>query len=118
MVSLTDRINLHKPFDARSLYTGNGNTLVLANITNWGHNLHLTTNGGGEIHWAENLPPLDSIADLASGKPGVFRMDDLASGDPRAIVVNEIAASYAVLGYFLASGKTAVCDFTTGGAAD
>jgi len=87
------------------LFDGSGNTLLLDNLSGWGINLHFTTNGGGAIHLEEYLT--------------LFRgLEDLVNGVPTAFVMPEASASFAALGYYLASGKIAACTVTTGGAGD
>ena len=49
MKLLTERLRYERIFDPKTLYDGTGNTLVLANMTDWGANAHFLTNGGGAI---------------------------------------------------------------------
>ena len=102
---LTERLRYERTFDPKTLYDGTGNTLVLANLTGWGANANFLTNGGGKIHWAEHINPYSSVYALARG-------------EPQAFVINETGAGSAALAYALLSGRPAVCNVTTGGAAD
>ena len=105
MKLLTEKLRYDRTFDPKTVYDGTGNTLVLANLIDWGANANFITNGGGKIHWAEHINPYSSVYALARG-------------EPQAFVINETSAASAALAYTLLSGRPAVCNVTTGGAAD
>lgn len=98
-------LSLPQRFEIPKIARTNGNQLVINNLLGWGINLYFLTNGGGAVHFHENIYPLR-------------KLDDLERNVPHAVVIHETAAAYAAPATYLASKRMAACGLTTGGALD
>lgn len=87
-----------------SLDDGTGNSAIIRTLQDWGIHIYAGVNGGGIIHFAKYLRPIEELRQVREAVP-------------QLLTVNEDVASFIPDGYNWATGKIAGAIFTTGGAA-
>ncbi len=95
-----------------SLHDGTGNAALIRTLAGWGITTYAGVNGGGVIHFAKYLEPLE-------------RLDQLASKTPSLFTISEGTAGFIPVGYGMGAmkrggswqGKIMASLLTTGGAA-
>src|SRR3989454_1439362 len=99
---MIDRVEL-TPFGPAPLERSSGNFWLIETLRRWGVTAYAGVNGGGLIHVAKHLEPLNDLSEATDGAP-------------RMLTMGEYVAGFVPLGYYLASGRIGGCITTTGAA--